>query len=102
MLRFYPDSKDLPRYSIENIKEKIFTFKTEADFNKEFDFEKSEILGRGAFGEVRKCKSKSDDHFYAIKRMQDRLGKIDFKEVEITKKIAHSDNVLKYFGYYYW
>ena len=41
-------------------------------------------MGKGAFGEVLKCKSSIDEEFYAIKIMQEKIGKIDFKEVEIT------------------
>ena len=38
----------------------LFHFKTEQDFIKEFDLKEGEILGKGAFGEVKKCKSKLD------------------------------------------
>ena len=42
------------------------------------------ILGKGAFGEVLKCKSNLDEEYYAIKIIEEKLGNIDFKEVEIT------------------
>ena len=39
----------------------LFNFKTEQDFiNKEFDLKEGIILGKGTFGEVKKCKSKLD------------------------------------------
>ena len=52
--------------------------------NEEFDLKEGKILGKGAFGEVLKCKSSVDQEYYAIKIMQEKLGRIDFKEVEIT------------------
>ena len=38
----------------------LFHFKTEQDFINEFDLKEGIILGKGAFGEVKKCKSKLD------------------------------------------
>ena len=52
--------------------------------NEEFDLKEGKILGKGAFGEVLKCQSNLDKEYYAIKIMQEKLGNIDFKEVEIT------------------
>ena len=34
--------------------------------------------------------------------MQDKLGNIDFKEVEITQQIGEYSNIIQYYDYYYW
>ena len=39
------------------------------------------LLGRGAFGTVKKCLSKNDSKFYAVKWISQEKGKIDFKEI---------------------
>ena len=41
------------------------------------------MLGKGTFGIVRKCFSKKDKKFYAIKWIELEKGKIDFKEIYI-------------------
>ena len=46
---------------------------------------KGELLGKGAYGEVRKCLSNIDNKFYAIKLLSNKKGQMNFKEVEITK-----------------
>ena len=63
---------------------KLFHFKNIDDLNEEFDLQNGKVLGKGAFGEVLKCQSSVDKEYYAIKIMQEKLGNIDFKEVEIT------------------
>ena len=62
----------------------LFHFKNLDDLNEEFDLKNGVVLGKGAFGEVLKCQSSVDLEHYAIKIMQEKLGNIDFKEVEIT------------------
>ena len=39
------------------------------------------LLGKGAFGIVKKCFSKIDSKFYAVKWINQEKGKIDFKEI---------------------
>ena len=56
ILKYEPDL----RYTFEKIESILFHFKTEQDFIKEFDLKEGEILGKGAFCEVKKCKSKLD------------------------------------------
>ena len=50
----------------------------------EFNINKGIILGKGTFGEVKRCKSKFNNKYYAIKILEEKIGFIDFKEVEIT------------------
>jgi len=33
--------------------------------------------------------------------MEEKVGKIDFKEVEITQQIGEYNNIVKYYDYYY-
>ena len=56
ILKYEPDL----RYTFEKIESILFHFKTEQDFINEFDFKKGIELGKGKFGEVKKCKSKLD------------------------------------------
>ena len=57
------------RYGKDELHKLLYNLKTEEDFDLEFDF-KGEFLGRGAFGEVKKCLSKVENQkFYAIKRV---------------------------------
>ena len=56
ILKYEPDL----RYTFEKIESILFHFKTEQDFIKEFDLKEGIILGKGAFGEVKQCKSKLD------------------------------------------
>ena len=55
------------RISFLEIKSYLYKFKTKIDFENEFDFNSGQILGKGAFGIVKKCKSKFDEKDYAIK-----------------------------------
>ena len=49
------------RFNLENIKSNIFHFKNKLEFQEEFDFGNTkDILGKGAFGLVKKCLSKKD------------------------------------------
>ena len=55
----------------------MYNFKTKEEFNTEFDFNNGIFLGKGGFGEVKKCKSNFDNQSnkdYAIKIMQNTLG----------------------------
>ena len=47
---------------------KVYNFKSKREFDEEFDFSSGIFLGKGGFGEVRKCISK--------------LEKIDFKKIK--------------------
>ena len=51
ILEYEPDL----RYTFEKIESILFHFKTEQDFIKEFDLKEGIKLGKGAFGEVKKC-----------------------------------------------
>ena len=48
------------RYGKDEIHKLLYELKTFEDFDLEFDFFAGEFLGRGAFGEVRKCLSKEN------------------------------------------
>ena len=39
------------------------------------------LLGKGAFGTVKKCFSKIYLKFYAVKWIEQEKGKLDFKEI---------------------
>ena len=53
--------------------------------NEEFgNLKEGILLGKGTYGKVLKLTSSVDSKYYAIKIIEDKLGKIDFKEVEIT------------------
>ena len=41
------------------------------------------FLGKGSFGIVKKCLSKKDSKYYAIKWIEQEKEKIDFKEIII-------------------
>ena len=47
----------------------------------EFNFLIGFLLGKGTFGIVKKCYSKIDFKYYAIKWIEKEKGKIDFKEI---------------------
>ncbi|CAK0797795.1 unnamed protein product, partial [Prorocentrum cordatum] len=63
----------------------------------EQDFERMELLGRGAFGEVWRCRHRLDGHEYAVKMVQfrsrasdgDRLRQRVAREVEVQASLAH-------------
>jgi serine/threonine protein kinase len=63
----------------------------------EQDFERLELLGRGAFGEVWRCRHRLDGHEYAVKMVQfrsraadgDRLRQRVAREVEVQASLAH-------------
>jgi len=47
----------------------------------EFNFKTGTFLGRGTFVIVKKCLSKINFKWYAIKYIEKEKGKIDFKEI---------------------
>mmetsp|Transcript_107775 Transcript_107775/g.232068 ORF Transcript_107775/g.232068 Transcript_107775/m.232068 type:complete len:648 (-) Transcript_107775:347-2290(-) len=49
----------------------------------EQDFERLELLGRGAFGEVWKCRHRVDGQEYAIKAVRYQAGAADIADVEL-------------------
>jgi len=55
------------RINIIKINTYLYKFKNKEEFIKEFDFQKGKHLGKGSFGIVKKCFSKIDDNYYAIK-----------------------------------
>ena len=66
------------------------------------DFEiTNNLLGKGNFGSVIKCRSKINNMYYAIKQLNnDNLNRTEFiRETEILKNLSHN-NVVKYFGYF--
>jgi len=66
------------------------------------DFEiTNNLLGKGSFGSVIKCRSKINNMYYAIKQLNnDNLNRTEFiRETEILKNLSHN-NVVKYFGYF--
>lgn len=63
------------------------------------DFEESEFLGKGAFGEVVKARNRLDGRFYAIKKIrhsEDRLASI-LTEVLLLAKLNHQ-YVVRYYN----
>jgi translation initiation factor 2-alpha kinase 4 len=63
------------------------------------DFEESEFLGKGAFGEVVKARNRLDGRFYAIKKIrhsEDRLASI-LNEVLLLAKLNHQ-YVVRYYN----
>ena len=61
----------------------------------------NELIGKGNFGSVIKCRSKIDNKYYAIKQLiKNSLNQTKFiRETEILKNLSHN-NVVKYFGYF--
>ena len=61
------------------------------------------ILGNGSFGYVEKMKSKKDNKFYAIKKINiksERFNQINFaRETEIMNDLNH-ENIIKFYGYF--
>jgi serine/threonine protein kinase len=68
------------------------------------EFERLEMLGRGGFGSVFKCKNRLDGRMYAVKEVRissakqyaDRLRKV-LREVKILAQLEHR-NVVRYYG----
>jgi len=58
---------DSKRIDITKINSCLYKFKTKVEFEQEFNFKIGKILGKGTFGIVKKCLSKKDKKFYAIK-----------------------------------
>ena len=46
------------RFSFELINKETYHFKSEKEFEEEFDFQKGDLLGKGTFGIVKRCISK--------------------------------------------
>jgi serine/threonine protein kinase len=67
------------------------------------DYEKFTLLGKGNFGYAEKMKSKKDNKFYAIKKLDINSKKFkikDFKrETEIMKELNH-ENIIRLYGYF--
>ena len=61
------------------------------------------LLGNGNFGYAEKMKSKKDNKFYAIKKIDinsDKFNSKSFKrETKLMEKLNH-ENVIKFYGYF--
>ena len=69
------------RFDVNRTNQNLYHFKTKKKFLDEFDFNKGIFLGKGTYGIVRKCRSKLDNKFYAIKYIEQPKGKIDYIEL---------------------
>ena len=67
------------------------------------DYEKFTLLGKGNFGYAEKMKSKKDNKFYAIKKIDinsDKFDEISFRrETKIMEELNH-ENIIKFYGYF--
>lgn len=65
-----------------------------------YQYEEIEVLGDGAFGTVIKCKKKSDNKSYAIKKMKkvynDFQSCLKLKEIKSLRKIKHKNIIRLY------
>ena len=67
------------------------------------DNEKFTLLGKGNFGYAEKMKSKKDNKFYAIKKLDINSKKFNLKvfkrETKIMKDLNH-ENIIRLYGYF--
>ena len=56
--------------NINEINSYLFKFKDKINFKIKFSFQIGILLGQGAFGIVKKCISKIDGKYYAIKKIE--------------------------------
>jgi hypothetical protein len=62
------------------------------------DFIEVSVLGRGASGEVCKCRHRLDERFYAIKKIKITKDQATlFKEVKFISSLVHS-NIVRYYS----
>ena len=87
-----------PLKNLGNIGEKLSDFEEVPHNNKDYF-----ILGKGNFGYVEKMKSKKNNNYYAIKKLNKNsrlFSKINFRrETEIMDGLNHN-NIIKFYGYF--
>ena len=105
------NSTQTPNYNLESIGNKLSDFeevKKPNGKNPTFEdpFDKYTILGKGNFGYAEKMKSKKDNNYYAIKKLNkkkidsNKYEKKKFKrEIKLMSKLNH-ENIVKFFGYF--
>ena len=91
-------SKEIFIKNLEKIGTKLSDFEEVPDGNRHLEFT---ILGKGNFGYVEKMKSKKNNSYYAIKKLdKNRIDITDFhRETEILFTLKH-DNIVKFYGYF--
>ena len=91
-------SKECFAKSLEKIGKKLSDFEEVPDNNRHLEFT---ILGKGNFGYVEKMKSKKNNLFYAIKKLDKyNIDIINFqRETKILFNLKH-DNIVKFYGYF--
>ena len=57
----------MKRINILEINNYLYSFKNKEQFEDEFNFEIGKELGKGTFGTVKKCLSKTSKNYFAIK-----------------------------------
>ena len=101
------DIKQFDNNNLEFIGNKLSDFEEVAKLNEKNEIKrKYTILGKGNFGFAEKMKSKKDNIYYAIKKLDkqqidsDKIERLHFKrEIEIMQKLNHQ-NIIKFFGYF--
>ena len=105
------NSTQTSNYSLEYIGNKLSDFEEvrkpngkDPKFHDPFD--KYTFLGKGNFGYAEKMKSKKDNNYYAIKKLNkklinsDKIEKKHFKrETKLMTKLFH-ENIVKFFGFF--
>ncbi|CAD8056643.1 unnamed protein product [Paramecium sonneborni] len=85
----------------------MLSFSTKIEFQEDFDFKNSVLLGQGTFGKVFKAKALKSlpQGFYALKIIEtqnQQAFELAIQELKLYSAIMHHQNVIKVYKVYYW